>query len=440
MRVTIMKMYFLAIVLVSISAGLAAGQPAAAFKSYDEAMKAGAAARGKPDNALADSAFREAVMLAKTDEAKADALSALGGILEKEKRTTTVRVNKFKTETKSAGRYDEAIVVYRQALELTGIGDERRAALLMLVGDIYADEYKNKDLPRTAGKPHAETARAEYSKVLTLAAVSPDAKIRALTARARAYDTRIVFGSIKEQNVKAAADDYKAAVAVPGGSDELKAVALFDVAKLARTINDAGSFVGAYEQVTKLPKALPAQRIEAHSELALVYLNNLKVAEARTALAGGRSVKNASAADQARLYRIAALANLVEAQIAGEDPSVVTSKGYKSARAELDRAVKGPKLTDAEKIALLIESGDYFLNIRIGGAVQLALSEYEKALRHPGVTEKTGAIAQYGIGESYRTAGKAAEATEAYQKVSQANGQYYSYAQQRIKALESPQK
>lgn len=410
--------------------------PNPVYKTYTEAMAAGKAAAEKPALPAADAAYAQAEGLATNDDQRFEAMIKRGGVLEKSSRPEVAGGTKYASRTKIVMQFQEAAAVYSKAAELKGISVEKKAEATMLIADIYGNSYKSGHLPSRplVGNSWNEAARAEYTKVVDLPGISANTKARALHARAKTYSTDRIFGRFDNQQVQASAKDLEAAIMTDGATDKVKADALKDLAELAKRINDASTYVGAYDKITKLPAAEPAQKIDAYDTLARLFIDNSKVADARKAAADGLAVPKARAIDRSVLYCDLALVHLI-------DPANKTADGQKAlklADAELDKAVKSRELTPADKIKLLIGFGEYFQLANAPGRTDLAVLQYQKVLALKGITPKDIAMAQYGIGEAYRIAGKKAEAKAAYEKVSKENGQYHGYAQHRIKELDMP--
>lgn len=308
----------------------------------------------------------------------------------------------------------------------------------MLIGDIYSSTYKSEYLPKplSGGKGWKETARDEFTKIINLPGISGNMKARALNARANAYSTNKMFGRFDDQQVQAAAKDLDAAIKTEKASDKIKADALKDLAELGKRISDVSTYFGANEMITKLPAAEPEQKIDAYDTLAVLYIDNAKLTEARKAANDGLAVPKAAPADRAKLYQDLAVTQLIDPA----NKSADGQKALKLANAELDKAVKARELKPTDRAKILISFGEYFQMINAPWRVEMAVAQYQKVLALKGLTNKELAMAQYGIGEAYRLAGKKAEAIAAYEKVSSENGQYHNYARQRITEVNSPAK
>lgn len=412
--------------------------PTPVYKTYADAMAAGKAAVEKNTFPAAEAAYDQAVGLALTDDQRYDALVKRGGALEKVIRTVTTGGGKYRATTKTLVLFPEAVAVYRKAADLAAITVEKKAEVMLLIGDIYSSTYKSEYLPKplSGGKGWKETARDEFTRIINLPGISGNMKARALNARANTYSTNKMFGRFDNQQVQAAAKDLEAAFMVEGASDKIKADALGGLADLALRINDVNTYVGALDKITTLPAAEPKQKIATYDALARLFIDNSKLAEARKAVADGLAVPKGTATDRAVLYRDLAFVQLVDPA----NKSADGQKALKLADAELDKAVKARELKPADKAKLLVELGEYFQSANVPLRTELGVLQYQKVLALKGLTNKELAMAQYGIGEAYRLAGKKAEAIAAYEKVSSENGQYYNYARQRIKEVNPPAK
>lgn len=412
--------------------------PAPVYKAYGEAMAAGKAAFEKNTPSVAEAAYDQAFGLASTDDQRYDALIKRGAAFEKVVRSVRAGTGKYGGTTKTVVLFPDAVAAYRKAAELAGITVEKKAEAMMLIGDIYSSTYKNEYLPKpqSGGKGWKETARGEFTKIINLPGISGNLKARALNARANAYTTTPIFGSFDNSQVQAAGKDLDAAVKIEKASDKVKADALKDLAELGKRISDVNTYFGAYDMITKLPAADPEQKIDAYDTLAILYIDNAKLAEARKAANDGLAVAKAAPADRAKLYRDLALTHLI-------DPANKSADGQnalKLANAELDKAIKPRELKPADRAKILISFGEYFQMLNAPWRTETAVAQYQKVLALKGLTNKELAMAQYGIGEAYRIAGKKTDAIAAYEKVSSENGQYHNYAQQRIKEVNTPAK
>lgn len=428
---------FLLVFVLNLTAQSPGPTPAVSFGSYGEALVAGRAAFDKGLFPTAEMAYNEAVRLAANDEQRADALIALGGAVEKQSRTVRTGGSKSAGSVRYVGRYDDALVIYKKAVDLAAVADTKKAEAILRIGDIYAKSHKNKDLPRPGGlygKPLSETAREEFSRVLALPRSSPDQKAQALISRAQTYNLRPAFGRIDYKQIEAAGKDLESVLSVDGASDELKADAMFELSDIAGTIKDAQVYFASNTKVTQLPAARPDQKIKAYDNIALAYLEGSKLPEARKALSEALALKNSKPIDRGKILRDLALAHLIDPANAPAG----SEKGLKAARAELDKAVNIPRLADKEKSEIRMAAAIYFGGLKVAGASALAIGEFEKVTAMTGLTEKEKAVAHYEIGEVYRKNNQNSEAKTAYMKVSEANPQYHSYAQQRIKQIDSP--
>lgn len=410
--------------------------PTPVYKTYAEAMAAGKAAVEKKTYPVADAAYDQAAGLAANDDQRFEALVKHGGVLERSSRTEVTGGTKYATRSKTVMRFQDAVTVYTKAAELKGISVEKKAEAIMLIADIYGDSYKSGHLP---SKPLLSNgwkgaAHGEFTKIINLPGISGNTKARALHARAKTYSTNMVFGRFDNQQITASAKDLEAAVLTEGASDKIKADALKDLAELALKIKDVNTYFGAHDKITKLPAAEAKQKIDAYDALTRLYIDNSKLAEARQAAADGLAVPKGAATDRSVLYRDLAYVQLIDPA----NKSAGGQKALKLADAELAKAVKARELTPADKARLLVGFGEYFQIANPPGRTDLAILQYQKVLALKGLTAKDLAMAQYGIGEAYRIAGKKAEAKAAYEKVSRENGQYHGYAQQRIKELDTP--
>ncbi len=429
---------FILIFSFAVSAQTPSPTPAPVYKAYIDAMAAGKSAVEKKAFPAAEAAYDQAVGLASNDDQRYDALIKRGAALEKVTRSVRTGTGKYGGATKTVVLFPDAVAAYRKAADLPGITVEKKAEAMMLIGDIYSSTYKSEYLPKSpsGGKGWKETARDEFTKIINLAGISGNTKARALNARANTYSTNRMFGRFDDQQVKASAKDLEAAILTEKASDKIKADALKDLALLAKRIDDVNTYFGAFDKITKLTGAEPEQRIDAYDALAGLYIDNGKFVEARKAANDGLAVAKAPQSARSSLYRDLAVVQLV-------DPANKTADGQKALKltdAELDKAVRGHDLSRVDRIKILISFGEFFQQLKVVGATETAVAQYQKVLALKGISAKESAEAQYGIGEAYRLAGKKAEAIAAYEKVSSENGQYHNYARQRIKEVNAPAK
>jgi hypothetical protein len=409
--------------------------PLPAFKTYADAMAAGKAAFDKTNFEAAEAAYAQAVILGSTDEHRFDALVKQGGAFERISRTERSNTGKYRTETKTVVLFPDAVAAYRKAAGLAGISPDKKAEAMMLIADIYSSSYKSGHLPAQPlfGKSWKESAREEFTKVMNLVGITADTKARALMRRAGTYNTLPLFGKFDAKQMQASADDLEAAFLTAGAADHIKADALKELASLGKRIGDVNVYFKSIEQITKLPKARPGQVVDAYDALALLYLENAKLAEARKAAADGLAVPKAEAADRAKLYRDLAVGQLMDpAHKAQTGPA---PQAIKLANAELDKAVKGKDLADDDRARILITFGEYFQQLKLLGATETAVAQFQKVLALRGLPVKLVAEAQYGIGESYRIAGRTTEAIAAYEKVGTEDGRIWGYARERLRSL-----
>ncbi len=420
--------------------GLIAQTPADP-KTYSAAIAAGKAAAEQNDNPTAEANFKKAVSLAANDVQKADGLIALGGVLTKMSRTVSKQSGKYKARTEMVSRVDEAHDAYQSALKLSGVTDEKQAKVHLKLGDIYADQRARVTDFRTRlkseyNKEPRQLARDQYAKVLGMKTVPADLRITALVQRSETYDTSMSFGKFNMGEVKAAFDDLRAAGEMKDGSHDMRAMAYLKLADLGWRLRDLDTYTGAYERITLLPRAQPAQKISAYFALASLFADNKRFPEARKYIADALLVKDASAADRAGIFRISAMTHILEMQAANANADV--EKYKKLARDEMAKTVKSPGISKKDELKTLIANSEYIRNRQNKNAMFLAHEQAETALKLKGITDSDRAEAQYEIGEIHRVNGEPDSARRAYEKVLPANSTYFNYAKQRIQALSTP--
>jgi tetratricopeptide (TPR) repeat protein len=275
-------------------------------------------------------------------------------------------------------------------------------------------------------------SRGEYTKLIDSKTAAPDVRILANIGRAAIYDTAMVFGQIKQEEVSSAFYDLKAATEVPGGKDEYKARAFFEIVELATRIKDYNTVAGAYERVTLLPAATVEQKIKAYEGLISILLANNMIKVSRDQLATAHKLAGLTNPQKAKLYRLGALATMTDV-----DPSdaAALAKQKKAAIAELDKTAAFPGMTDEDKFKTYIANAEYFQNN--ARAYTLALDHLDKALKLKKIDDRGKTQAQYQIGETYRIHKDYAKARDAYNAVSEANPQYRNYAVQRLKQIDA---
>ncbi len=417
--------------------------PVPVYKTYATAMSAGntAAAANKRDVAV--DAFRQASDLAAGDPQKADALIEVAKV-EMENFHTGTTGGKFKGTNYTVYHHAMAVKALNSALELAAITDAKRAEIKLLRADVYERAMRNRntynslatDLEKQYKKGIKDLIYTEIAALTSATATPPDIKARAQILKARTYE--ISSGAyVSSSDMKWAFDALAAAADTAGAADPIKAEALFKIVEIATKANDANVYASAYERITLLPKAEPTQKFKAFSGLGSLLVLNNRFEPARQFLNDGLKIAGLSTEERAVLYRQIGGTYFAEIQTSKPEKAAA-DKMIATARAEFAKAVNQPKLSPDEKSALCVGNAVYIRRFKEDSYFSLAHEQLRAALAVPKATEKAKAIAQYHTGETIRIAKNYTEARKAFTLVTKADAQYYGYAQQRIKALDSP--
>ncbi|KXK05305.1 MAG: hypothetical protein UZ17_ACD001000730 [Acidobacteria bacterium OLB17] len=384
------------------------------------------------NNYKAEPYLVRAIELAANDKQKLEPLLIYAKNLELMTRKAGSRYS-----TKVFYRSDEAYQKYKEAEKLsTANKDEIRLAIASLASlasfnsSLTPDALRKMVLADSKEPDLLKFAQAEYTKLIDNASVAPGIRAKAYIGRAKTRGSVVNFGGLNKDVATAKANDLKAAATLPGAPDEVHAEAYFEIVDFASQVKDINSVAGAYDAITKLPKATNAQKIKAYESLVYILVQNRNIKLSRDELAAANKLVGLTTEQKATLLRMSALTFVFDAD--PSDPKEF-GKAKKKAIAELDKSVKG-RLTDDEKFKIYLESGE-FLG-KIGVACDLAVDQLEKAIKLKQIKESQRAEAQYQIGEAYRQSNRNDEAIAAYLKVSEANPQYRNYARQRLNQVD----
>ncbi|MBX7062462.1 MAG: hypothetical protein K1X52_12455 [Pyrinomonadaceae bacterium] len=410
------------------------------YKTYAAAMAAGKKLIAEKKKSDAEEAFEQAAALGKTDAQKADALIEAAKS-QKESYDIGSTGGKYKGTNFTIYHHPKAVQSLDTALELAGIDDEKRAEIRLLRVDVYfaaskATDAHNRlvpDIEKKANKPIVLVIREEMTALAGAASTPPDLKVEALIRKAQAFQN--FRGSYTtSSDLRWAFDALKAGSEMAGASDSAKASALLQIAELARVSNNSNLFVQAFEAVTKLPKATPTQKHTAATELASVLIQNDRIEPGRKLLTDALKVPGLSVVEVGGIHRLLAVSYVREA-ISTKAAGAAETALITSARNELEAAIKQTKFKGDDLAEAYRGNAEFLRRFNDSKYFQLAREQLKVALAVPRASEKQKAKVQYEIGETYRLENKIAEAIAAYKLVTNANPQYFGYAEQRIAEL-----
>ncbi|HMU33757.1 MAG TPA: hypothetical protein PKC89_07830 [Pyrinomonadaceae bacterium] len=417
------------------------------YKTYAAAMAAGGKLAADKNLAVnkkkagAIDAYTQAANLARNDLQKADALIEAAKVQKDNSRFVSTGGGKFKGMTFTVFDHPDAVRSLNTALELAGIDDAKRAEIKVLRAEVYLEASKltdahNRfipDLESKLGKVIKSIVRDEMAALAAAASTPPDEKARALIVKGRTY--RNFLG--KYSNTLDLRSEYQAlndAVGTAGAKDPTKADALLAMAEIARTANDSNSFVAAYSAVSKLPKASPTQKHTAATELANVLIANDRVEPARKMLTETLAVPGLTVIERGGVHRLLAVSYVRE--IISKKPAKAAEDALMvSARGELATAAKQTKFKGDDLAEAYRGNAEFLRGFQDARYFILAHGELEAALAVPRISDRQRSKVQYEVAETYRLEKKTAEAVAAYKLVTNANPQYFGYAQQRIAEL-----
>ncbi|MGD9561571.1 MAG: hypothetical protein AB7F88_04630 [Pyrinomonadaceae bacterium] len=442
------KFVFLPLVfagLVLAAAGQTPSQTPAAkavYKTYSAAMSAGKKLSEASKRADAVAAFEQAAALAKNDVQKADALIAAAKV-QMDDSHTGMSGGKFKKSAHTVFHHPNAVRSLNTALDLPGIDDAKRAEIKIVRADVYFAANKHidahnqlvPDLEKQFGKEIRWIIRDEMTALAAAASTPPDRKAEALIMKARTYKN-FLDKYANSADLKSAFDALNSATMVAGAGDTVKAEAFLQIAELARVGYNSSIFVAAYESVIKLPKATPTQKYKAATDLAYALIVNDRIEPARKLLTEALTVPGLTVAERGGIHRVLSVSFVRE--IHSKKPAKAAEDALMaSARNELELAAKQTKLKGDDLSEAYRKNGEFIRTFNDAICFRLAREQLKAALAVPGITEREKARVQYELGETYRLENKLPEAQAAYKLVTNANPQYYGYAQRQIKDISS---
>ncbi len=418
--------------------------PAPVYKTYAAAMAAGKAASKPAQRNTAEAAYLQAADLAANDMQKADALLAAGNVQMQQRTIVSQKPRKFKSSSFVFYHDREALKSFNTALDLKDITAAKRAEITLERARLYIEIVRHSDAHNSL-RTELETKfkqglvsvlRKDLDALVAVATTPPDIKAEALICKARSYARS---GEVywNASDLKSGYEALAAATTVVGAADRIKAEAFLKITGLARQVSDANAFYVAALSVTKLPKAEPSQKFQAYLLLGEVLITSKKWADAQKAIAEGIAVKGLTSTQIAQLYREAALSFSEELAASGADKKQEANL-LASARAEFAKAAGQPKLAADPKATIYMDNAVYIRQFGKPHHFLLAHEQLKAALGVPKLSKKLKEQVQYEIGETLRLEGKKDEARAAYLLVTNANPQYFGYAQQRIKGLDKP--
>lgn len=435
----------LALVLVCVVVQVNAQLPQVGF---GETIAFGHVARLKNDRKTAERFYLQAVELAKDNEQRADALLWVARMQLADKREEKIQVERNRTRTEFVLRTDDAWATVTKAAALTGLSPATKAGIELAKGEVFLAEAKN-FAPRKSGI--AERWRAElkespsallqksFQSVLDNPAATPDQK---LIANMKIAESQLNASglAVSPEALSNAWFHYKAAAKTAGASDELRANAYTELVKIvrqdrqpAKPQENMDTVREAYEGIIGLKNATPRQKHRTHLEYAMLLAVNGKTADAQAQVEAARKLTQLDHLEKAQVHQVAAHIHLLGAM-------TMLDRGVAKAKTELENSVKQPTITDTQRVEVMIKNGTY-LRDRASTPMTnvprlLAVNEFRKVLADAKADDKKKAEAQYEIGETYRVMNMFAEALTEYKKVPETGGIFYSYAQQRIQAIE----
>lgn len=417
------------------------------YKTYAAAMAAGGKLAADKNLAVnkkkagAIDAYTQAANLARNDLQKADALIEAAKIQKDNSHFVSTGGGKFKGTTFTVFDHPDAVRSLNTALELAGIDDAKRAEIKILRADVYFAANKRIDahnqlvpeIEKKANKPIALVIREEMIALADAASTPPDLKVEALIRKAQTYKN-FRDSYTTSADLRLAFEALKAGSEVTGASDPAKASALLQIAELARIGNNSNIFVTAFEAVTKLPKASPTQKHTAATELASVLIANDRIEPARKMLTETLTVPGLTVVERGGIHRLLGVSYVREIiskkpAKAAEDALMVSARGELATAAKLTK-FKGDDLAEAYR-----GNAEFLRGFQDARYFILAHGELEAALAVPRISDRQRSKVQYEVAETYRLEKKTAEAVAAYKLVTNANPQYFGYAQQRIAEL-----
>lgn len=443
-----MKLVFGAVLVLLVLTGtvkIFAQLPQAGF---GETIAFGHVARLKNDKKTAEKFYLQAVELAKDNEQRSEALLWAARIQMAEKRELKIQADKGRSRTEYVLRTDDAWATVMKAAALTGLSPATKAGIELAKGEVFLAEAKNfapsksgiaeRWMSEFKGTP-AGLSRRSFQSVLDNPAATPDQK---LMANMKIAESQLNASGLamSQEALSNAWFHYKAAATTAGASDELRANAYTELIKIvrqdrqpAKPQENTNTVREAYEGIIGLKNATQRQKLRAHLEYAVLLAVNGKTADAQSQIEAARKLTQLDHLEKAQVYQVAAHIHLLGAM-------TMLDRGVAKAKTELENSVKQQGISDTQRVEVLIKNGTY-LRDRVPASTAnvprlMAVNEFRKALADAKADEKHKAEAQYEIGETYRMMNMIAEALTEYKKVPASGGMFYSYAQQRMQALE----